>query len=255
MPDFFTNLFTSILSSLLFKYIVVPLIMTSVFGGVLRFAFNKLKKGKEIVAFGIGSFLLFVILMVVVARPQQPELNGGIQNALVGQPNGGSERDTVVVFTINIINTGSMQTIVKSWKVEATANGRKYEAVFPPMPPKFTFNNIPRTSPNQPESITYKVEDNILEKALVPLQVGAILPGVLYVVFQNVDNSVFKAGVDYKITYEDVLSRQYSMSISSSGKMDNIATFPGVHTEMVCPVPPGGIPKLGNDISTPAQPK
>jgi hypothetical protein len=85
--------------------------------------------------------------------------------------------------------------------------------------------------------------------------VGAILPGILFVVFQNVDESVFRSGADFKITFEDVLSKQYSMTISSSGKMDNVTTFPGVHTDMVCPVPPGGIPKLGNDISTPETPK
>jgi hypothetical protein len=254
MPDFLNGILSSLVASLLFKYFVVPIIMTSIFGGVLRFAFNKLNEGKQIISFGIGSFLLFVLLMVIVARPQQPELNGGIQGIVAGK-SPGSDRDVAAIFTINITNTGSMQTIVKSWKVEATANGRKYEAVFPPMPKTFTFNNIPHINENQPESITYKVEDNILEKSLVPLQVGAIMPGILFVVFQNVDESVFRSGADYKITFEDVLSKQYSMTIASSGKMDNITTFPGVHTDLVCKVPPGGVPKLGNDISTPSASK
>src|ERR1700678_4200412 len=56
----------SLVASLLFKYLVVPIIMTSVLGGILRFAFNKLKKGKEIIAFAVGSFLLFAMLMVIV---------------------------------------------------------------------------------------------------------------------------------------------------------------------------------------------
>jgi hypothetical protein len=244
----------SLSAGFVLRYIIAPLLMTTAFGGVLRFAFHKLKQRREVIAFGVGSFLLFLLLMVVIARPASPELNGGIQNAIVGQ-SPGNDRDTIVIFTINITNTGSMQTVVKSWKVEALANGRKYDAIFPQMPSRFTFNNFPKTSSSQVESVTYKVEDNILEKALVPLQVGAILPGVLYVMFQNVDSAVFKTGVDYKITFEDVFSRQYSMSLSSSGKMDNLVTFPGVHTEMVCPTPPGGLPKLGNDLSTSAQPK
>ena len=236
--DWLYQVSASIAASLIFKFIVVPLLMTIASAGVLRFAFNKLKKGKEIIAFGVGCFLLFLTLIVLFARPQQPELSGGIQSVITGQAPG-SERDIVAFFTINIINTGSMQTIVKSWKVEASSNGRKYDAVFSKMPPTFTFNNIPRSSPMQAESVTFKGEDDILEKALVPLQVGAIMHGVLFVLFQNVDSSVFKAGVDYKITFEDVFSKQYSMSLSSTGKMDNLATFPGVHTDMVCPLPPG----------------
>jgi hypothetical protein len=252
--EFLDHVASSLAASIIFKYIVVPLLMTTAVGGVLRFAFDKLKESKQIIAFSVGSFLLFLTLVVLVARPRQPELNGGIQSVIAGEMPG-TDKSTVAIFTINITNTGSMQTIVKSWKVEASVNGRKYEAVFPSMPAKFTFNNIPRTSPNQPESLTYKSEDNILEKSLLPLQVGAILPGVLFVVFENVDSSIFKAGADYKITFQDVLSKEYTMLASSSGKMDNITTFPGVHTEMVCPLPPGGIPKLGNDISTPAPTK
>jgi hypothetical protein len=250
--DWFAHFSASLSAGFFLRYIIAPLLMTTAFGGVLRFAFHKLKQRREIVAFGIGSFLLFLALMVFVARPQSPELNGGIQSVIAGQASG-DERNTTAVFTVNITNTGNMQTIVKSWKVEASANGRKYDAVFPPMPSRFTFNNIPKNmTASQPESITYKSEDNILEKSLVPIQGGAIMPGILFVVFQNVDSSVFKAGADYTITFEDVFSKRYSMTISSSGKMDNISTFPGVHTEMVCPLPPGGIPKLGNDISTPA---
>ena len=249
MTDWLFQVSASLAASVVFKLIVLPLLMTTAFGGVLRFAFNKLKKGKEIIAFGVGTTLLFAAVIAIAGHQDQPKLNGTIQNVVSGQVPG-SDRDTLAFFTVNITNTGSMQTIVKNWKVVARKDGRAYVASFPQMPPTFTFNNIPRTSPNQPESVTFKGEDNVLEKSLVPIQIGSIVTGIIFVVFENVDSSVFKSGADYQVTFEDVFSKDYSMSILSSGKIDLVSTYPGVHTELVCPVPPGGLPKLGNDITS-----
>jgi hypothetical protein len=87
------------------------------------------------------------------------------------------------------------------------------------MPKTFTFNEIPNVNKYQPESITYHSEDNIIEKGLTPIQVGGLLPGILFVGFQNIDPSLFKGGADFIVTYEDVLSKPYSMSIRSSASI------------------------------------
>lgn len=248
MQDFLTHVLASVTGAAFFNFVLVPLIMSTALGGIIAVAFGRLKQRKEQLAFGVGSFVLFLALVYAVGtRPLAPALSGSIQTALSGNmPN---DRDTIVIFTINVINAGTMQTIVKNWKVSAKANNRSYNAVFPTMPDNFIFNNIPQTVPNQPTSITFHKTDSILEKSLTPIQIGSILPGILFVAFQNVDPAIFRTGVDYTVTFEDVFSRLYSMEISSTGSFGAVATSPGIKTEVTCPIPPGGLPKLGNDVT------
>ena len=138
------------------------------------------------------------------------------------------DRETIVVLALNVINTGTMQTIVKKWKVEAKASGQVYQAVFGQMPPTFTFKNIPRVSQNQPETMTFYSLDQIVKNSLQPIQVGALLPGIIFVVFQNVDQSVFRGAVEYTVSFEDVLSTPYSASIQGTGRIDIVGLVPGL---------------------------
>jgi hypothetical protein len=223
--------------------------MTTALGAILKGVFNRLKVRKEIYIYSASSFVLFMALVYAVGTPAaKPQLSGIIGSVVTG--NAGTDRDTIVVIAANIINTGTMQTIVKNWRVSVRANGHEYQAVFPQMPDNLTFNNIPNISPNQPTSITYHKSDNVLEKSLTPIQSGSILTGLLFAVFQNVDSSVFKAGAEYTISYEDVFSRSYTMQIATTGSMNVIGVTPGIKAEMVCQLPPGGLPKIGNDVTS-----
>jgi hypothetical protein len=252
MSDFFTHVLESLTAGVLLNYVLVPIIMSTALGGIISVAFGRLKNRKEQIGFGIGSFVLFLTLVYSMGTSSpRPILSGSISSVVSGNS---GERDTVAVFSISIINTGNMQTIVKNWKVSARSNGRKYDAVFPEMPDNFIFNNIPPTTASQPTSITYHKTDSLLEKSLSPIQVGSILPGVLFVVFQNVDSAVFRAGIDYIVTYEDVFSRSYTMQVETTGSIGTIGTMPGVKAEVTCRIPPGGLPKIGNDITSTLKP-
>ncbi|WP_315739689.1 MULTISPECIES: hypothetical protein [unclassified Bradyrhizobium] len=252
--DWFERFTASLAAGIFLNYILVPLIMSTALGGMIRLAFGKLKDRKQQIAFGATSFVLFLLLIFSVGtRSPRPQLSGGIQSVMAGNA-GQDERNTIAVLALNVVNTGSMQTIVKNWRVSARSNGRIYDAVFPTMPDNFVFNNIPSTVPGQPEAVTFHKVDSLLEKSLTPIQTGAMLPGILFVMFQNVDPAVFKTGVDYLVTYEDVLSHQYSMEIKSSGSFGAIGLTPGVKMEATCRVPPGGLPKLGNDITSSIKP-
>jgi hypothetical protein len=246
--DWLSRFSASLAAGIFLNYILVPLVMTTALGAILRAAFGKLKERREAIAFGIAAFVLFLSLIYAVGtRPQEPHLTGAVQQVITG--NGPTERDTIVVVTMNVINTGTMQTIVKNWHVTAEVNGRKYEAVFVPMPETFTFSNIPTATPGQPDSLTFHNSDNLLETSLHPIQVGALLPGVLFVMFQNVDRSIFKSGVDYTITFEDVLSRSYFAQLKTTASVGNVGLVPGIKMDATCPVPAAGLPKLGNDLT------
>src|SRR5713226_6601028 len=187
---------------------------------------------KEQIAFGVASFVLFLTLIYAVGtRGQEPELSASIQSVFVG--NGQTDHDNIVAIALNVINTGTMQTIVKNWRVSIEANGQTYSAAFPLMPESFTFREIPSATPNQPTSVTLHSSDNLLEKSLSPIQVGAMSPGVLFVVFQNVDKSVFKAGVTYNVAFEDVLSRQYATQIRSTASIGTVGLLPGLKMDAI----------------------
>jgi hypothetical protein len=249
MLDFIKNVAENVTSAILLNYVLVPLIMTTALGAILMGVFDRLKQRKEIYTFYASSFVLFMALIYAIGTPTaKPQLNGGIQSVVAG--NIGSDRDTIVVLAANIVNTGTMQTIVKNWRVSVRANGHEYQGAFPQMPDNLTFNNIPNVSPNQPTAITYHKSDSLLEKSLMPIQSGSILTGLLFAAFQNVDSSVFKGGAEYTISYEDVFSRSYTMQISTTGSVGVVMIPPGIKAEMACRLPPGGAPKLGNDITS-----
>jgi hypothetical protein len=159
------------------KHLLEAVIVTAAAQYVLKYAFNRLKKRQELLAFCGGCMIIFFLLFLAIdQRPsQRPNLVAGIQQVLVGPSP--ADRETIVVLALNVINTGTMQTIVKNWKVEAKVNGQIYQAVFGQMPSAFTFNNIPRISPNQPETMTFYSVDQIVEKSLQPIQVGALFRG------------------------------------------------------------------------------
>jgi hypothetical protein len=252
MQWFTDNIAGGVFYDLVKYYVLGPLIMALLGTGILRYAFHKLNERREQIVFLTGSFLVCIVLFLLVGtRAQQPNFIGGIQQAFSGALPG-SDRDTIAVIALNIINTGNMQSIVKNWKVQATADGSTYDAAFVQMPPTFTFNNIPKITVNQPDSITFHAEDNIVEKSLKPIEVGAMLTGILFVEFPNVDQSVFRGGVAFDVSYEDVLSKSYLVSIKGNGQIGQVSSIAGLHTEMACPIPPGGLPKIQtNPLATP----
>jgi len=251
--DWFSHFSASVAAGIFLNYLLVPLIMSTALGGMIVVAFGRLKERKEQIAFGVGSFVLFLTLIYAIgSRSQEPILTASIQSVFIGD--GPTDHDNIGAIALNVVNTGTMQTIVKNWRVAVEANGQKYDAAFPLMPESFTFRNIPSATPNQPTSITLHSSDNLLEKSLAPIQVGALLPGVLFVTFQNVDKSLFKTGVTYTVTFEVVFSRQYSAQIKSNASIGNVGLLPGVKMEAVCTIPPGGPPQLGNDITSSINP-
>lgn len=229
------------------KRFVLAAIMTGAGQVILTYVFKKLKSRREIIAFWGGSLVLFLTLIAVVGnQAQRPNLVASIQQGLSGSGQG--DREIITVLALNIINTGTMQSIIKNWRVHAEVGGLKYDAAFAQMPPTFTFKDIPRVTLNQPTSITYSNQDNLIEKSLTPIQVGALMPGILFVVFQNVDRSVFNGQIVYTVTFEDVLSRVYTASVRSTGQIAQVGLVPGLKNEMSCPIPPEGLPKVGSDL-------
>jgi hypothetical protein len=259
MQWFFDNLAGGVAYDLFKYYVLGPLIVAILSTTILRYAFQKLHERREQIVFFVGIFAVFVVLFFFVGtKPQQPNLIGTIQQVAAGQtaPN---SRDTIAIITIGIVNTGGMQSIVKQWRVQAKSQGNIYEGIIVPMQKNFTFDNIPKITEDQPESVTYKAEDDIVQKGLSPIQTGAFLQGIMFSLFRNVDGSVFKGPMEYEVSYEDALSRKYIMPAKYSGQMGVFPATPGLHTEAVCrqgswplpdvtgSLPSGRLPQL-NDL-------
>jgi hypothetical protein len=234
MQWFFDNLVGGVAYDLFKYYVLGPLIVAILGTTILRYAFQKLHERREQLVFFVGTFAVFVVLFFFIGtKPQQPNLIGSIQQVAAGQfPT--SDRDTVAIFTIGIVNTGGMQSIVKQWRVQARSQGNVYEGIIVAMQKNFTFNNIPKISEEQPESVTYKAEDDIVQKGLSPIQTGAFLQGIVFAMFRNVDAGVFKGPMEYEVSYEDALSHKYIIPVKYSGQMGIFPATPGLHTEAVC---------------------
>ncbi|HTV37195.1 MAG TPA: hypothetical protein VMF12_12260 [Xanthobacteraceae bacterium] len=240
-----------------FRYLVGPLIVSLLGTAVLRYSFHKLKEKRELLTFFGGTFLVCAVLFFFLgSRVQAPDLEGSIPQLLIG-PVKGSDRDVVAVVAVSILNTGTMQSIVKSWQVKADIDGNTYPGMFVQMPENFTFDNIPRTTLAQPTSITFHSEDNMAEKALKPIEVGAMTNGILFVEFSNVDPAMFRGVVTITVSYQDALSHQYSVSAKSTGQIQQVSALAGLHSELACPMPTeltGSIPKtpLATPMPVPA---
>lgn len=234
MQWFFENVLGGIAYDLIKYYALGPLIVAVLGTTILRYAFQKLHERREQIVFFVGTFAVFVVLFFFIGiKPQQPNLIGSIQQVAAGQTTADG-RDTIAIITIGIVNTGGMQSIVKQWHVQAKSQGNIYEGIIVPMQKDFTFNNIPKITEDQPESVTYKAQDDIVPKGLSPIQTGAFLQGIVFALFRNVDASVFKGPMEYEVSYEDALSHKYIMPAKYTGQMGVVPATPGLHTEAVC---------------------
>jgi type 1 fimbria pilin len=232
------------------KLILEAITMTAVGSFILKF-FKRIEGVKELVVISLAGFVfLFILLFSVSPRVQSPKLAGGILNAVAGPLN--NNRDTIAVITMNVLNAGSMQSIVKNWSVSVNINNTKYPAQFIiPAPKQFTFNSL-SSSPGAATGITYKGEDNLLEKGMTSIQPGGMASGVLFVLFGSLDANVLKPGAEYVVEYEDINSTKYSARIRSTAIPADIATVPGLHSELMCPA--AGSPKPAppaNNLFTP----
>jgi hypothetical protein len=216
-----------------FKFLVGPLIVTVLATTVLKKAFHKLDELKETLYFAIGVFGAVCILFYSIGSSEnKPTLVGTLQGVNYGPWRDG--HDTVAVLEVAIINSGSMQTVAKTWDAEALIGGVKYQANLVSMPEStftFNFNNLPGSS------ITYHAEDQIAQKTN-PVQQGGLLSGILFVVFPGVQSSTFRGGAYFTVTFEDVFSRKYTATAAvTAQEATRISTTPGLHTQMVCPAP------------------
>jgi hypothetical protein len=243
-----------------FRYVVGSLALSVLGTALMKYSFDKLKEKRQILIFGAGTFAVLLILFSFLGtRPQAADLHGQIEQALLGTVTG-SDRDTISVITINIVNSGNTQSIVKNWKVQAEANGNVYDGMFVQMPPTLTFGNIPRTTLMQPTSITFHSEDNVSESPNKAIEVGGSMTGLLFVVFSNIDQSIFRGPITFTVSYRDAFERPYSVSAKSTGQVGQISAIAGVHSELACPMPAditGSLPKNSPAMVTPlpAQPR
>jgi len=218
------------------KYIVGPLIVTAAGSIILKRVFHKLQDRKEQVHFWIASFVALCTLFYFIGSTiQKPVLVGSIQTAQTG--NAPNVHGTLAVISMSVINTGTMQSIVRNWKVEAKIGSNTYAATFPLIKVPVVFSDPRNKTGNPTVGIMYHPEDNILNK-LEPVQPGGVLTGVIFAQFENLDKDVFMQGADITVTFEDVYSNKYAAAVKTTPEAKPVGIAPGAHTDLVCRAPP-----------------
>ena len=217
--------------------VVVGSLVVGVVGASIGKITNRLETLKEAIYIGIAIFVATAVVITLISpRSQAPQLGGNIENVLAGPLN--NNTGTIAVFTVDVVNSGTMQSIIKNWSVTATVNSINYRgAILVPPPPNLTFND-PDAPAGAPRAITFHGQDSLLDKASVPIPTGGETTGLLFIVFNGIDPSIFKAGVDYTVAFEDALSKTYTLRITSTAQKGPIALASGIHAELMCPVSP-----------------
>jgi hypothetical protein len=240
MEHFFQNMWDGAVYDVV-KWALVHFGYSVVIAAGLTFIFKRffrvVEDNKDIVMFSGTVFAILTLLFFVFSsEDKSPKLIGNLQQVLIGN-DPTSSRNSIAVFSMNILNRGGMSSIVYNWKLTATINGHNYEAVIlSPAPRELTFN-IPDEMPNMPSQIKYHGDEDIIEKAQKPIQSGGMVVGTIFVMFKDISADVFKVGADYMVKYEDVLGNKYASQLKGGAQFVGISAIPGVHADMSCPVP------------------
>jgi hypothetical protein len=204
------------------------------------------KNIRELLIVSAGVFVASLTCFSIFApRSQSPQLAGTIESVVFGPEN--DNKDTIAVFVVNVVNSGTMQSIIKNWSTTSTINSRTYAGAFlVPPPAALTFasqdKNIPAGSAS---GITYHGDDDLLAKTSFPIPAGGLTKGVLFILFRGVSVDVFKTGADFTVSYEDALSKRYSAYITSSAQAGPIPMSSGIHADLMCPVASPNPPQPG----------
>jgi hypothetical protein len=242
MPKIVTDVLDIISAGLeydLIRYAVGSLVMATVGATIGRYT-KWLDSLTEAVFVGIGFFILvFVLIYMIAPRAQSAQLAGNVEYVISGPIN--DNKDTILVMTVDVLNSGSVQSIIKNVTVTATIGNINYQGAFLVPPPKtFTFND-PAPNPGAATAVVYKGEDSLLEKGSVPVPPGGETKGVLFVLFPAIDSVLFK-GASYTLRYEDAFSKSYTIHAATSVQKSPIISSSGLHSELICPAPPPSPP-------------
>jgi hypothetical protein len=234
-----------------------------VIGSGLTFIAGKILKRLEdrkeaLVFFSVSFVMIFVLIFVMAPRSQGPQFGGNIQTITAGGYNG--DHDSIAVISLDVLNSGSMQSIAKNWRVKAKIGDNVYDGMFVAPPPKsVTFNmsanDIRDSDPLSPTGITFHGDDNILDRAINPIASGGQLEGLLFVLFRGISPTTFKTGANYTVSFEDVYGREYDFSLATSAKLGQFAAVSGIHSDLICRAPAADTSAAPNATPVPSLPK
>ncbi len=165
----------------------------------------------------IGAIAVLLALLWTVAAihyfsATRPRLEPEITDVVGGAPKG-NVADTYVMIAINVPNSGAVQTVLKDWTFQATADGVTYDGSLQDLPKNVQFEDKdakPGDSPDQ----TY-TDTDITDDAANPIEVGDMAAGTAYVRFPYINTN---GAVDFTVNFKDVFGGEYSITNTVPGK-------------------------------------
>ena len=125
----------------------------------------------------------------------------------------GNKNNTEAVLVVTVANAGGMQTAITNWGVSAIVDVQKYSGMIIDIPENISFDTSDHGA-GTPTSMNYPDADNIVNKALAPVQTGAPVAGDLFVVFPKINSKVLRAGTIIAVSYKHILSTEYRNTIT-----------------------------------------
>lgn len=204
--------------------------MTAPLAFIVQKIRGKLRDWKDfaMISLGIFMFILFSA-MFLSPQPKRPNFVGSLYDAHIFASV--DNKDTLQAITVNIANTGEIQSSVKNFSAVAEIRSTKIKGEITYLPDKITFVN---STAGGTEEITINKADDILTQSIKPIQSGALAVGILYVRFRNLDYISFRNGGTTTVHFEDVFGGKYSAKIETSAENHKYSRAPGLSTGLVC---------------------
>jgi hypothetical protein len=182
---------------------------------------------KQTVWFASSIFVVAFLFFFAVWRTATPNLQGSILFISAdGQMADKSNVPGPLSLAATITNIGGMQSIVRDWRLTATADGHVYEGQ------PFAVSEIVNIGDRGGTTATY-FHANLVEHGLIPIAVGGQATGLLMFYFPKLPNDFFHTRNPTLILYfKDVLGRQYSVVQPMTAELNQITYTPGLNQQI-----------------------
>jgi len=121
-----------------------------------------------------------------------------------------------------------MSSIIKNWSIEADVKGNTYEGQLHRVTGSMSFDI------GGGHSIIFNGQNSMADRSLFPIPPGGQVTGIIVATFPDVNKELYdKERPTFKITFRDVLDREYTVSRQMSARttpmdLHHIPYVPGI---------------------------
>jgi hypothetical protein len=210
---------------------LVALLMTGAVTAALDRAFGLLAAWRQKIWFFVVASLATLFLLGNLGSKPTSVLHGQVYYLAVAA----DSKPPVAVLTLNIVNSGSVQSIAYPYSLSTTIDSRTYIGIPITLPEKINMSIAGKL-------IEYSNADSIFTKTSYPIAPGGEVSGVGMFEFRQTPNGLLGRPATYVLKFLDAFGNSYETAADLTGSVEApIADLPGLQ-QKVSPMPPAAAP-------------